>query len=148
MWLSHHHQSQWNLIWSAISMRVHIYMVLTLGAPLSPECPPGAEQSRSRRRGELVWSHFRIQSTSPPLSLEGATQSADNIFWNRCHDPAPDSLLHLGFQEEILRLTLQGPWLIFPAHYLAAKEWSLFPLELRLLDSGRMMEMSFNHLCY
>ena len=72
MWLSHHHQSQWNLIWSAISMRVHIYMVLTLGAPLSPECPRGSEQSRSRRRGELVWSHFRIQSTLPLLSLGGS----------------------------------------------------------------------------
>ena len=55
----------------AISMLLHIYTVLTLGAPLSPECPQGGEKSRNSRRGELVWSHLRIQSTLPPLSLGG-----------------------------------------------------------------------------
>lgn len=61
-----------NLKCQAISMLLHIYTVLTLGAPLSPECPQGGEKSRSSRRGELVWSHLRIQSTLPPLSLGGS----------------------------------------------------------------------------
>lgn len=61
-----------NLKCQAISMLLHIYMVLTLGAPLSSECPQGGEKSRNTRRGELVWSPFRIQSTLPLLNLGGS----------------------------------------------------------------------------
>lgn len=136
-----------NLKCQTFSMLLYIYMALMACAPFSPECPQGGEKSRSTRRSELVGSHSGLKASCHRSVWEGATPSADGFFWNCFYGTAQESMLHLGFQEEILRLTSQGPWLNFSCSSVGCKRISP-PLELHFLDSGIMMAMSFNHLSY